>query len=161
MMMAPEDEIVSHVVALDTLVRWPLIERRKPFGYVWVAGMVPEGKAPHDRQVGAQAFHCRCVHDVRQAEVPASQSSLVRPYSCSLHLAPRVSLFTCKKDPRYHADCHHVSQDQSYSTPSLGLRCLGVQASTPAVGVSTGLLASMLTLAGKAPHVLPIGTPSG
>ena len=160
MMIAPEDEIVSHVVALDALVRWALIKRRKPLCYARVAGMMTEGKAPHDRQVGAQAFHCRCVHNVRQAELPASQSSLVRPHSCSLHWAPRVSLSACKKDPGYHADCHHVSQDQSYSTPSPGLRCLGVQASTPAVGVSTGPLASMLTPAGKAPHVLPTETPS-
>ena len=65
MMMAPEDEIVSHVVALDTLVRWALIERCKPLCYVRVAGMVPEGKAPHDRQVGAQALHRGRVHNVR------------------------------------------------------------------------------------------------
>ncbi len=64
MMIAPEDKIVSHIVALDTLVRWALIERRKPLSYVRVVGMVPEGKAPHDRQVGAQALHRWRVHDV-------------------------------------------------------------------------------------------------
>ena len=64
MMVAPEDKVVSHVVALDTLVRRALVQRRIPFGYVRVAGMMPEGKAPHNRQVSAQALHRRRVHNV-------------------------------------------------------------------------------------------------